>query len=319
MVAHTRKLLATALAFALVSASAQAEPLSAMLRLGPSVSPVLTEHSAGLRCLGELIDQSQAPGVLVFVRNIDDTTVPVLNEERRLSMGGAFVLQTALSRMESSRVQGVLNENAAGARRLVISGAWTQDDLQARETGVGVRGRMGDFFANLGTRRGYDFIAGDFASSVNGRVLLSTAVGVALTRRGAEARLVIDDGRGGIDIGVDRAVVQGPQMAQRRVLEAVALVHIAHYFDIDYRACLEASHTSPEAFVDALDWYEDADAGARVEAIERSLARLGYLSEAPDQTWSVASRVALMSFEMAKNVPPTGRPSAVIYALLVSV
>ncbi len=298
------------------SACASVEPQAALLRDAPAVSPVMTEHSAGLRCLGGLIEQSPAAPVSVVVRDIEDATVPLLNEERRLSLGGSFVLHTALSRLETSKVQIVMDEQRAGARRLTLSGAWTQDDLFTGERGVGVRVAGSNVRAGLGRRTSYDFIAGDFASSVNGRVRLSTAVGVALPRRGEEAFLVIDDGADGAEIGMDRRRVQGAQMAQRRVLEAVALVHLADFFGIDYRPCLDAPTASPEAFSAAIGAYERAAPGERHRMMQEELTRLGYLSEGPPSgRWDAQSRLALGRFQQDARLPPTSRPSAVLYAL----
>jgi hypothetical protein len=297
---------------------AAAEPQAAMLRTGSAVTPVLTEHSSGLRCLGGLIEQSPMQAVAVLIHEIEDTTIPRFNEERRLSKGGAFVLQTAVSRLETDKAHGVIDEDRAGPRRLTLSGAWTQDDHFVTQGGAGVRARVGNYGARVGGRNAYDFVAGDFASSVNGRVILSTAVGVALSRKGREALLIVDDGRNGAEIGLDKRTVQGPQMAQRRILEAVALVHMAHYFKIDYRPCLEATHAQPAAFTAALDRYERYDAGARHRAMQIELVRLGHFAGEPSTRWDAASRVALAAFQSARRLPPTGQPSAVLYALLAT-
>lgn len=302
----------------LTTACASSEPDAAMLRKGSAVTPVFTEHSAGLRCLGGLIDQSPAQPVLVAVDEIDDATVPRFNEERRLSLGGSFVLHTALSRLESRKVEATLDEDARGPRVLVLSGAWTQDDLRATEGGASIGATSGQVRARLGARSSYDFIAGDFATSINGRVLISTAVGVALSRRSQDATLIVDDGRDGAEVGLDRRSVQGPQMAQRRVLEAVALVHLAHYFKIDYLPCLEASFAAPDAFIGALETYEKAGAAQRHRLIQTELQRLGFLKGAPDGKWGETSRAALARFQASRTIPPTGKPSAVGYAFLAT-
>jgi hypothetical protein len=312
------RILAIALTVASYS-TAYADPQSALLRNAPQVSPVLTEHTAALQCLGGLIDQSPNAPVTVVVQEIDDTTVPVLNEDRRLSMGGSFVLHTALSRMETPKVQSVLNQGRAGTRTLTLSGAWTQDDLFTDERGFGLRMRAGQIRAGLGRRTAYDFIAGDFASSVNGRVLMSSAVGVALPRRGNEAFLIVDDGDDGAEIGLDKRRVQGPQMAQRRVLEAVALVHLANYFDIDFRPCLQAARTSTAAFSDALQRYEAMSRSQRNDAVKRELSRLGHASAGSSEgVWDQGAVTALSSFQSARRLPVTGRHSPVLFALMAT-
>ena len=178
-----RNLSAAAAMAALAASCAHQDPQAAMLGQGTPVSPVVTEHSAGLRCLGGLIEAAERSRVFVVVEDIDDTTTPLLNEERRLSLGGSFVLRTALSRLETDRVVTVVDAAAARGPTLTLSGAWTQDDQFVTQGGVGVGVAIGDGFARLGERQSYDFIAGDFVTSENGRVRMSTAVGVALPRR----------------------------------------------------------------------------------------------------------------------------------------
>jgi hypothetical protein len=303
---------------AATAACGHTDPLSQMVLTGPPVMPVVTEHTAGLQCLGDLIDASSGAPVTVQVYDIDDTTVPVLNEERRLSLGGSFVLQTAISRLESDKVTGALDDRGGGARRLVLSGAWTQDDQFVSRSGLGFQFSAGHFAGGIGGQRAYDFIAGDFASSVNGRIRLSTAVGVAIPRAGGQATLIVDDGRDGAEIGVDRRMVQGPQMAQRRILEAVALVHLANYYEIDYRPCLEASHTMPQAFIDAVERFESARGADRVRLVQEELQRLGHLTSAPDGAWGPISARSLAAFQRQRNLPVTGQPSGAVYALLAT-
>jgi hypothetical protein len=313
-----RKTAAAMAAFLTTTACAHTELDAAMLRKGSAVTPVFTEHSAGLRCLGGLIDQSGAAPIDVLVRDIDDATVPRFNEERRLSLGGSFVLHTALSRLESQKVAGTLDGDARGPRVLVLSGAWTQDDQRASDGGVGVRARAGNVSARIGARSSSDFIAGDFASSIGDRVLLSTAVGVALSRSGQDATLIVDDGREGAEVGLDRRSVQGAQMAQRRILEAVAIVHLANFFKLDYRACLEASYAAPDAFIGALEGYAKMSAVERIKAVQRELARTGHLKGAADGKWTEASRAALSAFQVERKLPVTGRASGVLFAFLAT-
>jgi hypothetical protein len=307
---------AIALCGLIVSSCATAEPDAQMLRTATPVSPVLTEHSTSLKCLGGLIEQSPQAPVSVVVHEIEDTTVPRYNEERRLSKGGDFVLHTAISRLETAKARGVLDMEAAGSRVVALGGAWTQDDVYVTQRGVSLREKSGNFSTKLGARTGYDFIAGDFTSSINGRVLLSTAVGVALARKGNEALLVVDDGSGGAEIGLDSRTVQGPQMAQRRILEAVALVHLAHFFKIDYRPCLETAAGAPTAFTASLSTYQSFDAGARHRAIQMELQRLGHFGGTPSTRWDPAARKALSAWQATHQLPITGQPSATLYALL---
>jgi hypothetical protein len=289
-----------------------------MLQNSSPVSPVLTEHTPGLRCLGGLIEASGRGRVFVLVHDIEDTTVPRFNEDRRLSLGGSYVLQTALSRLETDQVVGVMNEGAARGPLLALSGAWTQDDQFVSQGGVGVGVSVGDGSARLGGRTSYDFIAGDFISSQNGQVRLSTAVGVALSRRGNEALLVVDDGEDRAEIGLDRRLVQGAQMAQRRILEAVTLVHLADYFGIDYRPCLEIAAQTPDAFISAITMYERSGERERNRMVQQELQRLGHLTETPDGLWGPVSRRALSDYQALERLPITGAHNAVVFALMAS-
>ena len=132
------------------------------------VTPVVTEHSFGLQCLGALIETSAQSPILVEVERIRDRTIPDrLNDAARLSQAGEWLVHTSISKMETGRVRTVIGE---GKRRsdLTLSGAWTQDDELLRRSGGlasfgWIRGQL-----NLEGRQSYDYIAGDFVSSKDG-------------------------------------------------------------------------------------------------------------------------------------------------------
>jgi hypothetical protein len=228
-----RTLAAVALALAAVPSLAGAAQ-------APPPRPVATDEMAALRCVGRLIDRTPQPAVVVLVQDIDDTTTPLFNEERRLSMGGAFVLRAALVQMESRKVRVAVNDDAAGPRALTIGGAWTQDDLAARHRGVGTRIKVGEVEARLGARRGRDLVAGDFYLASGGIIRHAATIGILLPRRAGEALVVVDDGSDRFEIGYDDVRDAGAQHAQRRILQAAAIAHMAAHFEVDPAPCLAA-------------------------------------------------------------------------------
>lgn len=218
----------------LILASAIAAPGAAA---GAPVA-VQTDQTAALRCIGRSIAASPLPGVTVLVEDIDDTTSPVFNEERRLSMGGGFILRSALMQMETAKVRVALNPEAAGARALTLGGAWTQDDLQVRDRGAGMRLKLGEVEAQFGRRRGKDQVAGDFHLSRNGLLQHAVTVGAIAPRRGGEGMIAVDDGRDRVEIGYDARQSPSPQHTQRRILQVAAVTLMAEHFGIDPKACL---------------------------------------------------------------------------------
>jgi len=213
-------------------------PTLATAAAAPAPRIVATDEMAALRCVGRLIDRTPQPSVVVLVQDIDDTTTPVFNDQRRLSMGGAFVLRAALVQMESRKVRVAVNEDAAGPRALTIGGAWTQDDLAARHRGVGTRIKVGEVEARFGARRGRDLVAGDFYLASGGIIRHAATVGILLPRRAGEALIVVDDGRDRFEIGYDDVRDAGAQHAQRRILQAAAMAHMAAHFEVDPAPCL---------------------------------------------------------------------------------
>ncbi len=282
------------------------------------VAPVMTEHSFGLKCLGELIDDARRPPVIVHVSRIRDRTIPPrLNDDGRLSQAGEWLFHTAISKMETPRVRSTLRQKgASNAGRLLISGAWTQDDEVLRRTTGDLDGRIGRFRFGAEKDRRFDFIAGDFTASQNGVVVFSSAIGVMLSSGDFGARLLVENSGDLIDLSFDRRWADGPQMAQRRIAEAATLVHIARYYDIDYRPCLDMGWAATAFHREALQRYASATESDRHALIQERLAALAYDVGKPDGAWGRRSATALMTYQADRRLPVTGRPSGVIYALL---
>ncbi len=279
------------------------------------VTPVVTEHSFGLQCLGAVINDSGIDPLLVHVDDIRDRTIPSrLNDISRLSQAGEWLVHTAISKLETDRVRSTLDDRISAS--FTISGAWTQDDELVRRSGglldVGwLKGRLG-----LSGRDQFDYIAGDFVTSVDGVVVFSTAIGVMLGSRRVEARLLIEDGDEFAEIGFEGRWADGPQLAQRRIAEAATLIHVANYLDVDYRPCLEGGWGNPSSFRASLKRYEEMRSEDRNVHVQRRLAELGHDPGPADGQWGEASRQALMAYQANRRLPVTGELSPVVFAIL---
>lgn len=288
---------------------------------GGEVTPVVTEHSFGLKCLGQLIEDGARPALVVHVDRIRDRTIPPrLNDDARLSQAGEWLFHTAISKMETPLVRSTLSTSKEEKRepgRMTISGAWTQDDEVLRRKDGDIDGEVGRFRFGLDRKQRYDYIAGDFTSSSEGVVTFASAIGVMLASGEFGARLLVENSGDFVDVEFEKRWADGPQMAQRRIAEAAALVHIARHYEIDYRPCLETGWSAASFYRQSLEDYAGMTKTERQMRLQEELKALGHDVDA-DGVWGTASMKALMAYQAKKNLPVTGRPSAVIYALVAA-
>jgi len=309
--------LVLALATTLGTGCASMPPPRAANAAPPPVTPVRTEHSAALACLGALIDESGRPPITVHVDGIDDRTVPSRFRERRLSKGGEWLVYTAPSKLGTSRVFATLDAPASDDRSvLVLSGAWTQDDALLRARSGAGFGRKGDVGVDFGMVGRYDYIAADLVSSIAGRVTHASAIGLALSERSTQAALIIDAGGEQARFGWSSGHRDGPQFAQRRIAEAAVLVHIGAHFGIAHGPCLAAGGEDAQRWRDALAAHAALPPRERVAAVQRGLQAAGYLRGKADGAWGSQSRTALLRFQRDHGLPQRGEPSAAMHALL---
>lgn len=294
------------------------EPRHPGLTAKSEVTPVLTEHSFALQCLGSLIEDSQIQPIVVEVDSIRDRTIPNrLNDVSRLSQASEWLVITAISKMETGRVRSTRDaDDVLTAPAFTIDGAWTQDDELLRQSGgLGdlewLTGRL-----RLGADRRFDYIAGDFVTEVDGVIEFSTAVGVFVGADEFDARLLVDDGVNSASIGFDARWADGPQLAQRRIAEAATLIHVARFFDIDYRPCLESGLGDPALYRESLRRFETMGDQDRKRAAQSALAELGHNPGRIDGAWGDQSRGALMAFQAAHGIPVTGELSPSVFALI---
>jgi hypothetical protein len=288
--------------------------------LAPSeVTTVHTEYSAALVCLGGLVDASPRPPLLVHVAPIRDLTVPARYEERRLSRGGAWLVHTAIAKLGSDKVSSTLESpRRSDSRAFVLSGAWTQDDeVTSSQRGLlaGSTARLG---LDIGLRGRIDHIAGDFASSHGPRVVHATAVGLSLSRRDGGAELSVDNGERKLAFGFSMVERDAPQQAQRRIVEAAVMAHVARHFQIDYAPCLQAGLGDPAAFMAQRQRVARGLDSEHIIEAQQALQRLGWLQGDADGRWGPASRRALSAFARAEGLPGVERLDPTVFALLMS-
>lgn len=206
------------------------------------VKDVQTDYSLGLSCLGQRIDRSARPAVEVYVDNIRDLTVPADFKDRRLSGGGKWWFITALQKIDAKKIRVVTQDGSKADSRnpshLVLSGAWTQDDLELGRQDGGIKAWIPNAVFNLGARRSFDVIAGDFVSSRSGQVAHAAAISVVVSSARAGMNLQVEDGDRKLSLDFSQQHNEGPQFAQRRIAEAAVMVHMARAFGVDYRPCI---------------------------------------------------------------------------------
>ncbi len=314
-----------ALSFSFLSGCTSLTVNQNVSRYETEAKPVMTEYSQALSCVGQLIGESDEPSLTVYVRDIDDETVPTRFRERRLSKGGAWWFHTAIDKMQSERVTSTLKspskEQRADSNFLVLSGAWTQDDNEVGNN------RKSFGFNNLGSglldRFGWSnnqqvsVIAGDFASTINNRVVHASAISIAVSSVDNDYELRIDDGSRRFDLGLTNDINEGPQFAQRRIAEAAALVHVARAFDVDYRSCIEEDWSNPTHYRKKMNDYRKSSVTERYEITQSALRSAGYYNGSIDGQWGAQSEQALALFLTDKGLPPNGEPSMEVYGLLL--
>lgn len=316
---------ASSLALASLTACSTMEAITPQspIRVGHSdVTPVMTEHSFGLQCLGSLIEESGATPIVIEVDDIRDSTIPArLNDRSRLSQASEWLVITAISKMETQRVRSTrkgdydeLNVRPA----FKIDGAWTQDDELLRQSGgladlEWLTGRL-----RLGGERRFDYIAGDFVTERDGIIEFSTAIGLFVGADELDARLLVDDGVNSATIGFDARWADGPQLAQRRIAEAATLIHVARYYGIDYLPCLQSGVGDPALYRASIERFSKMTDRDRQRATQSSLSRMGFDPGRIDGVWGGQSRNALMAYQNARGLPATGTLSPAVFALVES-
>ena len=284
-----------------------------------AVRPVITEHSMALKCMGQVIEASDAEPVIVYVDDIDDETVPRFFRDRGLSKGAQWLFHTAISKMETSRVASTMSrpdKKGSDDHILTIKGAWTQDDRSLVEKQGGFNAILGIFGARANAQQDFSMVTGDFASIQSGLVSFSSAVGLVIENGRAEARLFVEDGGDEAQVQVRYDWADGFQMAQRRIVEAATLVHVAHHLGMDFRPCMEAGWGNGDIFRELVTSFEEGDRSSRYQEVQISLNAMGYDAGEADGIWDEKSKIALTSYLFDRGLPPSSKLTGVVYALV---
>ena len=208
------------------------------------VTTIETPNTSVLSCLGDMIDASPQNPVYINVHRLRDETIPEYFRERGLSNGGMWLATTAISRLNTDKVVAVLARYSDAAllpddiTRVDFRGAFTQFDQLGVTGAASARATLNKFGFSLGLTEEYELITGDFTTSINGRVLNSTAVGIIVLRNSGTGALSWNSGSDSGRVQFRGRMREGRQSAQRHIIEAATALHVASYFGIDYKACL---------------------------------------------------------------------------------
>ena len=209
------------------------------------VTTIETPNTSLLSCLGDMIDASPQNPVYINVHRLRDETIPEYFRERGLTNGGMWLATTAIARLNTDKVVAVLARYSDAAllpddiTRVDFRGAFTQFDRLGVTSTANARATLNKFGFNLGLTKEYELITGDFTTSINGRVLNSTAVGIIVLRSSGAGALSWNSGSESGQVQIRGRMREGRQAAQRHIIEAATALHVASYFGIDYQACLE--------------------------------------------------------------------------------
>lgn len=220
-----------------------------------SVNVIETPHTNVLSCVGEMIDKGPYSPVLVNVHRVRDETVPEDFEDRGLTGGGMWLATTAISRMNTDKVVAVLARYSEpdllpdDMNQIDLRGAFTQFDRLGVTGDLALQTVFRKFGFDLGGSEDYELVTGDFTTSINGRVLNSTAIGMIVLTTSRDGAVFWDDGDESVAISLNGRVREGRQNAQRHIIEAATVLHIASYYNLDYKSCLKVD----ERFVSTVE------------------------------------------------------------------
>ena len=209
------------------------------------VTTIETPNTSLLSCLGDMINASPQNPVYINVHRLRDETIPEYFRERGLTNGGMWLATTAISRLNTDKVVAVLARYSDEAllpddiTRVDFRGAFTQFDRLGVTGAANARATLDKFGFNLGLTKEYELITGDFTTSINGRVLNSTAVGIIVLRSSGAGALSWNSGSESGQVQIRGRMREGRQAAQRHIIEAATALHVASYFGLNYKACLE--------------------------------------------------------------------------------
>lgn len=294
-------------------------PVPSAFQARAPLAAIDTDQSAGLRCLGRLIDTAPRGPVELVVGRIRDRTVPKRFEDRRLSKGGAWWVHTAVAKLGSRKVSTLeagSKQGRSGTRQLLFEGAWTQDDRVGVEGSAAFGAVIGNVAFSLFGDLEYDLIVGDFTTARDGRVTYASAVGAVIGAGSGDSEFFIRDGLDSYAFDIGAGVTEGPQMAQRQITESAVAAHLAAHYGVNLRPCLEVrgrDHIAAATNEPGSERYDQLSPRQRNLALQQSLRTLGHYDGKLDGIWGPQSAAALRRFASQNRLPPSDRPTSALY------
>ncbi len=218
------------------------------------VAVIETPHTTVLSCLGKMIDATSHSPVFINVHRMRDETIPEDFEDRGLTGGGMWLATTAITRLNTDKVVAVLarysdpEQLPDNITKIDFRGAFTQFDRLGVTADANIEAVFRKFGFDLGGSEDFELVTGDFTTSINGRVLNSTAIGVVVLTNSRDGALFWDDGDESVAISLNGRIREGRQNAQRHIIEAATVLHVASYYDLNYKQCLESDERYAASF-----------------------------------------------------------------------
>ena len=227
-----------------ISGCAHIEPTPQDFDPGSNVTAIETPYTSALSCMGTLIDKNLNNPIYVKVHKIRDETIPEEFRSRGLTGGGKWLAATAITRLDSQNVTAVLakhhKKSLSDKDRAVIEfrGAFTQFDRINLSAGIGLETIIRKWGLDISGSKTYELVTGDFTTSYNGEILHANAVGALVMSHSNEGAVFFDDGDETVAISLNANSRDGKQNAQRHIIEAAIMSHIASFYGVKYKSCI---------------------------------------------------------------------------------
>jgi len=296
----------------------------------PTVRPVrsISSFSDSLMCMDRLLRETGMPTTLITSKQLPDYSgrvavatkemvVTALSQMSRLSNAFRYVdYEVDIARQDT--VQNLttilLNNNQMQLQRpaLYISGAiaFVDQNVLRNEFDVGTsasRLETGYSRTRNATVIGLEMHLGEFR---NRTIIpgLDSANEIIIANGGQGLDLAGRIGSYGVQFTVGRDYAQGSGPAVRTLVELGMIELLGKWARVPYWQCLTLEQTHPDFQRQLRDWYEESGPEARLQLVQRSLIRKGYLPLTSQvlSPQSGALRTALARFQADQGMVVTG-------------
>jgi hypothetical protein len=296
----------------------------------PTVRPVrsISSFSDSLMCMDRLLRETGMPTTLITSKQLPDYSgrvavatkemvVTALSQMSRLSNAFRYVdYEVDIARQDT--VQNLttilLNNNQMQLQRpaLYISGAiaFVDQNVLRNEFDVGTsasRLETGYSRTRNATVIGLEMHLGEFR---NRTIIpgLDSANEIIIANGGQGLDLAGRIGSYGVQFTVGRDYAQGSGPAVRTLVELGMIELLGKWARVPYWQCLTLEQTHPDFQRQLRDWYEESGPDARLQLVQRSLIRKGYLPLTSQvlSPQSGALRTALARFQADQGMVVTG-------------